>query len=614
MRLQEISLTRGTKILLNKASVSLPQKSICAIIGRNGTGKSSLFSAILKTLSFDHGDIQISNQAQLTALSQQLPDPALTPLAFTCQGDQRWIAIMQRITQAENANDGEGLGHAYGDLEAIDGYTLESRAATVLQGLGFSQTQMLTPLGEFSGGWQMRAQLARVLISPSTILLLDEPTNHLDLESVTYLENWLQQYQGLALIISHDRSFLDTVSSHTLHLSQQNLTLYVGNYSSFARQFQEALLLQSKMSQKIEQKRAHMQSFVDRFRASAAKAKQAQGRIKALEKLQFTETLEDEDTFSFQFLPTDAAAYPMISLKADCGYGTRVILKNAQCTLSPDDRIGIIGVNGAGKSTFLKSLAMQIPLVCGEVIHANGLRIGFYTQEAVEQLGKNQTPLEWMQSKFKGTPAQSLISHLGRFNFSFEQMHQTIANFSGGECARLVLAFLVLQKPQLLILDEPTNHLDMPMREALIQALQSYEGAVLLVSHDRHLLECVVDSYLIIAKHAIYPFEGSLDDYAKTILQQLQAPSKNQAKAEASQSPKLNKPKEKSLIESLEKIEKNIAELSDRRNEIDKALAALLAAHDYDQNELDKLSGLREEIGLQLESLQETWLNIADEQ
>jgi ATP-binding cassette subfamily F protein 3 len=613
MRFQDLSLSRGTKILLHKASVSLPHKSICAIIGRNGTGKSSLFSAILKTLSLDQGAIEISSQVQLTALSQQLPDPALSPLAFTCEGDTRWVAIMKRIAQAESDDDGDALGHAYGDLEAIDGYTLESRAATVLQGLGFTQTQMLQPLGEFSGGWQMRAQLARVLIAPSTILLLDEPTNHLDLESVTYLENWLQQYQGLALIISHDRSFLDIVSTHTLHLSQQTLTLYAGNYSSFAKQFQEALLLQSKMSQKIEQKRAHMQSFVDRFRASASKAKQAQGRIKALEKLQFSETLEDEDAFAFQFLPTDAAAYPMISLKADCGYGARVILKNAQCTLSPDDRIGIIGVNGAGKSTFLKSLAMQIPLVAGEVTHANGLRIGFYTQEAVEQLGKHQTPLEWMQSQFKTMPVQNLVSHLGKFNFTFEQMHQAIGNFSGGECARLVLASLVLQKPQLLILDEPTNHLDMPMREALIQALQSYEGAVLLVSHDRHLLECVVDSYLIIAQHAIYPFEGSLDDYAKSILQQLQAPSKNQKKIDDTKQIKPSKPNEKNVYNSLEKIDKQILELTNQQTAIDKALSDLLATPNYHEQEYKKLNTQREKIQLELDGLQEEWLKIADQ-
>ena len=304
MRISELKLSRGTKILLEQAEVSLPNKSICAIIGRNGTGKSSFFAAIEQRLPLDHGDILLPTSATLTALSQQLPDPELTPLAFVCQGDQRWVDIMQVIQKAEQKNDGEALAHAYADLETIDGYTLESRAATILQGLGFKTDQIHQPLKNFSGGWQMRVQLARVLLSPSSILLLDEPTNHLDLESVTYLENWLQSYQGLALIISHDRAFLDAVSTHTLHLAQQKLTLYQGNYSSFAKQFQEALVLQSKMAKKIADKRAHMQSFVDRFRAKASKAKQAQGRLKALEKLQFSETLVDDQAFHFTFLPT----------------------------------------------------------------------------------------------------------------------------------------------------------------------------------------------------------------------------------------------------------------------------------------------------------------------
>jgi len=612
MRLQEISLNRGTKLLLEKAEVSLPHKSICAIIGRNGTGKSSLFAAILGGLSLEHGAIEIPAKAELNALSQQLPEPTLAPLDFACQGDQRWVAIMQRIQKAEIDDDGEALAYAYGDLEAIDGYTLESRAATILQGLGFQQDQLQKPLGEFSGGWQMRAQLARVLISPSNILLLDEPTNHLDLESVTYLENWLQSYQGLALIISHDRSFLDIVSTHTLHLAQQNLTLYSGNYSAFAKQFQEALILQSKMARKVEQKRAHMQSFVDRFRAKASKAKQAQGRIKALEKLQFSETLEDDNAFHFNFLPTDAATYPMIKMNADCGYNQTIIIDGAQVTLSPDDRIGIIGVNGAGKSTFLKSLAKQIPLVNGQISHANGLRIGFYTQEAVEQLSKHQTPLEWMQSEFKGIPLQKLVSHLGQYNFTFDQMHQAIENFSGGEGARLVLASLVLQKPQLLILDEPTNHLDMPMREALIQALQSYEGAVLLVSHDRHLLECVVDSYLIVANHDIIPYEGSLDDYAKTVLQQLEKPAEKKVKVTAAKNSK-SASKNLDSNKRLEKIDKQLTELNSKRDSIDNELAELLSGHSFEQNHLDRLNNERSNLSAKIDALQEQWLDIADE-
>jgi ATP-binding cassette subfamily F protein 3 len=613
MRLQELSIARGTKVLLEKAEVSLPHKSICAIIGRNGTGKSSLFAAIQGGLSLENGAIEIPTSSTLTALSQQLPDPKLTPLEFTCHGDKRWVAIQQRIQKAEETDDGEALGHAYGDLEAIDGYTLESRAATVLQGLGFSQQQIQQPLGEFSGGWQMRAQLARVLIAPSNILLLDEPTNHLDLESVTYLENWLQSYQGLGLIISHDRSFLDEVSTHTLHLSQQNLTLYTGNYSAFAKQFQEALVLQSKMAQKVAQKRAHMQSFVDRFRAKASKAKQAQGRIKALEKLQFSETLEDEHAFHFSFLPTTPATYPMIKMNADCGYGERVILKDAQCTLSPDDRIGIIGVNGAGKSTFLKSLARQIPLLAGQVAHANGLRIGFYTQEAVEQLSKHQTPLEWMQSEFSHLTVQQLISHLGQFNFTFDQMHQAIENFSGGEGARLVLASLVLQKPQLLILDEPTNHLDMQMREALIEALQSYEGAVLLVSHDRHLLECVVDSYLIVAQHSIHAYDGSLDDYAKSILQNLESGKISTEKAPAKKQKKAAKPKSENKEKQLEKLDQKMAELSKQQDELDHQLADLLGSGSFQQSDVDALNQKREKICQQLDHAQDQWLALADD-
>jgi ATP-binding cassette subfamily F protein 3 len=610
MIFKEISLNRGTKNLLINTSITLPNQARVAIIGRNGAGKSSLFAAIQGRIHFDSGTLELPNQTTMASLSQSLPDQTITPLQHVCAGDKRWVAIKAKIDAAEASNDGEAIANAYGELEPIDGYTLESRAAALLQGLGFSTEQIHQPLSSFSGGWQMRAQLAHVLIAPSSLLLLDEPTNHLDLESVTFLQHWLQSYRGLALIISHDRSFLDEVSTHTLHLAQQILTLYSGNYSSFAKQFQEALELQSKMAKKVEAKRAHMQSFVDRFRAKATKAKQAQGRLKALEKLQFSETLVDEHAFHFSFLPTKPATYPMIKMDADCGYGDKVILKNIGCTLSPQDRIGIIGVNGAGKSTFLKSLAKTIPLIQGEVIHAQGLSIGFYTQQQVENLDLDATPLDVMQDHFPHMDLPRRKSFLGQFNFTFDQMNQQIADFSGGERARLALACLVQKQPQLLILDEPTNHLDMQMREALIEALQSYEGAVLLVSHDRHLLECVTDQFIIIAHHHLHTYEGSLDDYAQTILQSTQKPKAVKEVAEKKGSKKKRKA---SQSETLERLDKKISLCETKLKQVDADIVNKIEDK-ADQTEINKLTTKRGKLEKNYETLQNEWLMIAEDE
>jgi ATP-binding cassette subfamily F protein 3 len=518
LQLSNLSLIAGSKHLLLGASASFAEKERIGVIGRNGSGKSSLFNAIIGTLALESGSISYPNDWDLGVLAQNLPKCGGTVLETACQGDLKWVQIMDQLTRAEAENNLGVIADSHEQLAMIDGYNIEARASKICRGLGFSLEELSRPVESFSGGWQMRVQLAKVLLSRCELLLLDEPTNHLDLESALWLESWLQSSKACVLIISHDRDFLDATTTHSLHLSQQRLKKYRGGYTEFARQLQEQLILQGKAKVKVDAKRAHMQSFVDRFRAKASKAKQAQSRLKALEKLSFSADLEEESGFSFAFSETTPIPYPAITLTGKLGYGNKPILEHVSFNIGTGERLGVIGSNGSGKTTFLKSLFGEIPLIQGENIIQPQVRVGYYSQQQIETLDTQCSPFEILQNHDRNIRESEVRRYLGSFNFQGDKVFEKIATFSGGEVARVALALLVLKKPNILILDEPTNHLDITMREALILALQSFTGTLLIVSHDRHLLSSCVDEYVLVKNHRVSRFSGEFSDYQALVL------------------------------------------------------------------------------------------------
>src|SRR3990167_2130920 len=459
LQLNQITLRRGAKVLLEEASMRLDVGYKAGLIGRNGAGKTSLFKLIMRELHEDQGEFFVPNAWKIAHLAQELPETDELVLAYVRSGDTQWVEIQEKILQAEKNNDGLLLGTLYGDLDAIDGYRIDARVAVILNGLGFTEDQFERPVKSFSGGWQMRLQLGRVLMSKADLLLLDEPTNHLDLESIAWLTQWAKSCTSTMVVISHDRYFLDEVTTHTIQLANQKLKLWQGNYSSFATQFSDSLLLQEKMNAKILKKRAHLQKFVDRFKAKASKAKQAQSRVKAMEKMQTTTDWQEEENISFEFFEPKPTGYPTISIRANCGYGDKIILHDVSLNLSEGDRIGVIGVNGSGKSTLLKSIAQKLAVTSGEITFHPQTKIGYFSQDQVDMLQLNETPLYHFKEKYPDINETQARGFLGRFGFSSDRVFEKVSVFSGGEKARLALALLIWSKPNVLLLDEPTNHL-----------------------------------------------------------------------------------------------------------------------------------------------------------
>jgi ATP-binding cassette subfamily F protein 3 len=610
LQLKRIRLQRGAKTLLEDTSVSIPAECICGLIGRNGTGKSSLMSVLQGQLQLDGGEFDIPPSWKLAYLEQELPTDEMAVLDFVCLGDMELVAIEEKLRVAEENEDGFVIAECHALLAAIDAYTLPSRAATILHGLGFQQEDLTKCIQDFSGGWQMRMQLARVLLSRADCVLLDEPTNHLDFESIIYLEKWLSDFHGCSIIISHDRDFLDRVTTHSLYLAQQKLSLYVGNYTSFQRQFQEKLLLQSKMAVKIQQKRAHMQNFVDRFRAKASKAKQAQGRLKALEKLQFSADLADESAFHFNFFPCETLGYPAISLRGSVGYADKVVLPNVDWSLDGAARIGLLGINGAGKTTFLKSITGNLPLLRGELFVQKQAKIGYYAQQQVDSLYLDATPISEFKRYYPEISESEARSMLGRFAFSNDRIFEKIKIFSGGEKARLALSLLVYAKPNILILDEPTNHLDIQMREALIMALQSYQGAVIIVSHDRHLLRSCADEYYLVHDGKVEPYRDDLDAYQEFILNSFT----NKKSVKISDDKKEDKIVKDNPANNKKMIalERDIKKLEEQVAKIDADLADNAIYQAGNLEKLKRLQELRAKTCAKLADRQEQWLRSAD--
>ncbi|QBC32083.1 ABC-F family ATP-binding cassette domain-containing protein [Pandoraea sp. XY-2] len=533
--IRNLTLRRGVNVVLDSASVTFAPGEKIGLVGRNGAGKSSFFGLLNGTLHEDSGEFSIPTTWKMGQVAQEMPETEQGATDFVVEGDTVLLAAQAEVAAAEASDDGMRMAHAYMSLHDAGAHDASARAQALILGLGFSAAQLSQPVNSFSGGWRMRLQLARALMCPSDLLLLDEPTNHLDLDALVWLEAWLKRYQGTLVVISHDREFLDAVTQVTVHVDHAKLVRYGGNYSKFEEMRAEQLVLQQAAMAKQVEKMAHLQKFIDRFKAQASKAKQAQSRVKALERMEKIAPVLADAEFNFEFKEPLNVPNPLLSmLDASFGYpapagalpGTppTVIVRGINRSVLAGQRIGILGANGQGKSTLVKTVAHALAPIDGEISEGKGLNIGYFAQQELDVLRPLDTPMEHMIRLARDTPAhmrapgqsgteQSLRTFLGTFNFSGDMVHQAVSTMSGGEKARLVLCMIVWQRPNLLLLDEPTNHLDLATREALAVALNEFEGTVMLVSHDRALLRAVCDEFWLVTKGGVEPFDGDLDDY-----------------------------------------------------------------------------------------------------
>ncbi len=513
--LNNATLMRGELVLLRDASLAIHNGQKIGVIGRNGSGKSSLFACLLGQLALDQGDLSMPEGLRCAHMRQETVASATSAVDFVIDGDERYREIERQLHAAELQGDGAAIAHLHSDLDKIGGYDIRYRAMQLLSGLGFTAEQFDNPVSSFSGGWRIRLNLAAALMAPSDLLLLDEPTNHLDLEATLWLEQWLKRYQGTLLIISHDRSFLDEVISYVVSVEQHKLTLYRGNYSSFETQRAERLSQEQAMFEKQQRRVAEIEDFVRRFRAKATKARQAQSRLKELDRMQLIAPAHIDSPFHFEFPTPERLPAELLALdKVSVGYGSPLV-SNIRLTIRDTTRIGLLGFNGCGKSTLLRTIASDLAPLAGEMRSSKFLQVGYFAQHQVDVLDQRASPMLLLQRLDPAARDQSIRDFLGGFDFRGDRITETIENFSGGEKARLALALVVWQKPNLLLLDEPTNHLDLEMRHALTVALQGFEGALVIVSHDRHLLSNTVDEFHSIHNGRCQEFEGDLHDYEK---------------------------------------------------------------------------------------------------
>lgn len=626
----ELSLRRGKKVLLEDAGFSIPPGQKVGITGSNGVGKSSLFSLILGELEADTGNFSMPSDWVIAHVAQHTPGGDTPALDYVLRGDQEYVELQEKISTATDQNDGMVLAELHGQFEVIDGYTAESRAATLMHGLGFKPEQFRLPLEEFSGGWRMRLNLAQALMCRSDLLLLDEPTNHLDLDAVIWLQNWLSRYEGTLLLISHDREFLDSFITLIANIEHQHITLYTGHYSSFEKARAEQLAQQQAAHLKQQSEIAHIENFVRRFGAKATKAKQAQSRVKALQRMQLIAAAHVDSPFHFSFREPEKLPERLLDARdVSLGYNDAPILKDVGFHLHAGDRIGLIGPNGAGKSTLIKFLAGELQALAGESWQAQYLKIGYFAQHQLEQLEPEQTALQHLRLLDKKTRESSLRSYLGGFGFIGDRVEEPVAPFSGGEKARLVLALLIYQKPNLLLLDEPTNHLDLEMRHALSMALQEFVGAMVIVSHDRHLLKSVTDQFILVDNGEVKEFDGDLDDYAR----RLQGPAEpitediltekpavaetvvenSLSKKEVRRLEAEKRKKLQPLKKSVDRLERKIEELNKKVEAIDKQLADPAL---YDAENKEKMTSLMQDkayLAKDVSELEEQWMEATEE-
>lgn len=604
LSLRQITLSRGNKILLENASVTLQEKQKIGLVGHNGCGKSTLFSFILRELVADTGEYLINPQLRIGHLSQQLPDSNEPALDFVLAGDEEYLSLIKKLDQAEKLGIDADVLACHERLNQTAGYSKPAKAATIMAGLGFKAEEQQRPVNSFSGGWRMRLSLARCLMNPADLLLLDEPTNHLDMEAIFWLEKWLKLSPASIILISHDREFLDAFVSHILHIEQQKISLYTGNYSTFEQTRAQQLALQQIMYEKQQQKISHLMSFVNRFRAKATKAKQAQSRLNMIAKMEVLAQANVDSPFTFEFFPCPRASSPLINCdQVVTGYDSaNPVIKKMNLILNPGDRIALLGPNGEGKSTLIKTLTGSITPFSGLVHRNTNLKIGYYAQHQLEELDFRMSPLETIQALSPEVREQTIRDYLGGFNFLGDMAVNPITNFSGGEKARLALAKLVWQKPNLLLLDEPTNHLDLDMRAAIEIALQSYEGALILISHDRHLLRSAVDNFYLLYQKTIQPFDGDLDDYHTWLLNK-------DCKKESTQSTGSNQYRERKVLQNrLKKLEQQMQDCQDKIKRIEIDLSDLALYETGQQHKLQSLLTEQHKLQSLLNSSEEEWL------
>ena len=573
-----LQIRRGVRVLLDNATATINPGQKVGLVGKNGCGKSTLLSLLKNEIGADGGSFTFPGTWQLAWVNQETPALNEAAIDYVIDGDREYRQLEAELNAANERNDGHAIATVHGKLDAIDAWTIRARASSLLHGLGFSNEQLERPVSDFSGGWRMRLNLAQALICRSDLLLLDEPTNHLDLDAVIWLEKWLKSYQGTLILISHDRDFLDPVVDKILHIEQQNLFEYTGNYSSFERQRATRLAQQQATYESQQQRVAHLQSFIDRFKAKASKAKQAQSRIKMLERMELIAPAHVDNPFHFSFRPPESLPNPLLKMeKVSAGYGDRTILNAIKLNLVPGSRIGLLGRNGAGKSTLIKLLAGELAAQSGEIGLAKGIKLGYFAQHQLEFLRADESPLQHLARLAPQELEQKLRDYLGGFGFQGDKVTEITERFSGGEKARLVLALIVWQRPNLLLLDDPTNHLDLDMRQALTEALIEFEGALVVVSHDRHLIRSTTDDLYLVHDGKVEPFEGDLEDYQQWLSdvqkQESQPADTVKESANSAQARKDQKRREAELRTQTQPLRKEIARLEKEMEKLNTQLA-----------------------------------------
>ena len=628
LRLTHLAIAFGTRVLYSGVNLTAAGNERIGLVGENGAGKTSLFRAILGELPLEDGAIEAPERDKIAYVSQIVEATEEKALSYVMGGHIPLVRAKEALAEAEATSDAMALASAHAQLADINEGAVKAQASCVMAGLGFSQEDALRPIREFSGGWRNRLALARALMQPSELLLLDEPTNHLDIDSLIWLEAWLKKVQATILIISHDREFLDRATNVTWAIENETILRYAGSYSDYERQRIEKERLMDANAKAYERKAAHLTAFIERFRYKATKARQAQSRIKMLEKLEAVEPVRAKRAWRFEFLEPRHCPEHLVDLeKATLGYDQTSILSNVTLSIRAGERIGVLGVNGAGKSTLIKTIDGCLPLLAGQRRLGQGTVIGYFAQHQLEQLDETLTPLETLKHKSPETREQELRDYLGRFHFSGERVDELIAPMSGGEKARLALALLAWDKPNLLVLDEPTNHLDMATREALTMALSTFEGALLLVSHDRHLLRTCAERLILVHEGAVTEYEGDLDDYAELVLEHRRLTEKKDASEKTSDTPVINRREErraqaqerariaelkKPLLTKLKKVETALAEASASLKALDTQIADTAW---YETASPDAVADALKERGTlasRVEALEGTWLEVSE--
>ncbi|ATV45103.1 ABC transporter ATP-binding protein [Pectobacterium brasiliense] len=621
-----LQIRRGVRVLIDNATATVNPGQKVGLVGKNGCGKSTLLSLLKGEISADGGSATFPQNWSLAWVNQETPALDKPALDYVIDGDREFRQLEAALQTANEENDGNAIATLHGKLDAIQAWTIQARASSLLNGLGFSQSQLQQPVSAFSGGWRMRLNLAQALICRSDLLLLDEPTNHLDLDAVIWLEKWLKNYTGTLVLISHDRDFLDPVVTKILHIEQQSLYEYTGNYSSFERQRATRLAQQQSLYEHQQERVAHLQHYIDRFRAKATKAKQAQSRIKMLERMELIAPAHVDNPFRFSFRAPESLPNPLMKMeKVSAGYNDKLILESIKLNLVPGSRIGLLGHNGAGKSTLIKLLAGTLAPLKGEIGLAKGVKLGYFAQHQLEFLRADESPLQHLVRLAERETEQQLRDYLGGFGFQGDKVTEITERFSGGEKARLVLALIVWQRPNLLLLDEPTNHLDLDMRQALTEALIDFEGALVVVSHDRHLIRSTTDDLYLVHDQKVEPFDGDLEDYQQWLvgLQRQENAADETPKenaANSAQGRKDQKRREAELRTQTQPLRKQITKLEQQMEKLGETLAALEArladSAIYDISRKAELTDCLQQqtkVKIELEETELSWLDAQEQ-